>query len=89
MAQFAVAGIALDPEVHVAVFGNVGMSGVDQVLDDVQDLLDVLGGAGLDRGLLAVQALGVLEVLGLEALGASFMEVPSSCPFLMSLSQCR
>ena len=45
------------------------MAGVDQVLHDVQNLLDVLGGAGLHGGLFAVQPGGVLEVLGLKALG--------------------
>ena len=69
VAQLAVLGVALDPEIDVAVLGNVGVAALDEVLHDVQNLLDVLGGAGLDRGLLAVQALGVLEVLGLEALG--------------------
>jgi hypothetical protein len=35
----------------------------------VADLLDMLGSAGLDGGLFAVQTGGILEVLGLEALG--------------------
>ena len=35
--------------------GNISVAGVDQVLDDIKDLLDVLGGAGLDGGLFAVQ----------------------------------
>ena len=69
VAQLAVLRVALDAEVHIAVLGNVGMAGVDQVLHDVQNLLDVLGGAGLHGGLFAVQPGGVLEVLGLKALG--------------------
>ena len=69
VAQLAVFRVALDAEVHIAVLGNVGVAGVDQVLHDVENLLDVLGGAGLDGGLFAVQAGGVLEVLGLKALG--------------------
>ena len=72
VAQLAVFRVALDAEVHIAVLGNVGVAGVDQVLHDVEDLLDVLGGAGLDGGLFAVEAGGVLEVLGLKALGHFF-----------------
>ena len=69
VAQLAVAGVAFHPEVHIADFGNVGVAALDEVLHDVQNLLDVLGGAGLDGGLFAVQTGGILEVLGLEALG--------------------
>ena len=69
VAELAVLRVALDAEVDVAVLGHIGVAGVDQVLDDVQNLLDVLGGAGLDGGLFAVQTGGILEVLGLEALG--------------------
>ena len=69
MAELAVLRIALDAEVDVAVLGHIGVAGVDQVLDDVQNLLDVLGGAGLDGGLFAVQTGGILEILGLKALG--------------------
>ena len=45
----------------------------------------MLGGAGLDRGLLAVQALGVLEVLGLEALGDLLHGGALFLPFLDEL----
>ena len=69
VAQLAVLGVALDPEIDVAVLGNVGVAALDEVLHDVQNLLDMLGGAGLDGGLFAVETGGVLEVLGLEALG--------------------
>ena len=72
VAQFAVAVVALDPEVDVAVLGHIGVTAVDQVLDNREDLLDVLGGPGLDSGFAAVQAFGVLEVLGLEPLGHLF-----------------
>ena len=72
VAQFAVLGVALDAEIDIAVLGNVSVAGVDQVLDDIEDLLDVLGGAGLDGRLFAVEAGGVLEVLGLKALGHFF-----------------
>ena len=68
MAQLAVLGIALHPEVHIAVLGNISVAGVDQILHDIQDLLDVLGSPGLDGGLFAVEAGGILEVLGLKAL---------------------
>ena len=68
VAQLAVAVVALHPEIHVAVLGNVGVTGVDQVLHDVQNLLDMLGSPGLDGGLFAVQTGGILEVLGLKAL---------------------
>ena len=69
VAELAVLRVALDAEVDVAVLGHIGVARVDQVLDDVQNLLDVLGGAGLDGGLFAVQTGGILEVLGLKALG--------------------
>ena len=69
VAQLAVLRVALDAEVDIPVLGNVGVAGIDQVLDDVQDLLDVLRCTGLDGGLFAVQTGGILEVLGLEALG--------------------
>ena len=69
MAQLAVLRVALDAEVDISVLGNVGVAGIDQVLDDVQDLLDVLRCTGLDGGLFAVQTGGILEVLGLKALG--------------------
>ena len=69
VAQLAVLGIALHPEVHIAVLGNISVAGVDQILHDIQDLLDVLGSPGLDGGLFAVEAGGILEVLGLKALG--------------------
>ena len=68
VAQLAVAGVALHPEVHIAVFGNVGVAGVDQILDDIENLGDVLGSAGLHSGLFAVQPGGILQVLGLKAL---------------------
>ena len=67
--QLAVLRVALDAEVDIAVLGDVGVAGVDQILNDIEDLLDVLGSAGLDGGLLAVQAGGILEVLSLKALG--------------------
>src|SRR5699024_6631771 len=60
---------AADPEVHVPVAGHIGVAAGDQVGHDVQNLLDVLGGTGLDGGRQAVQAGGVLLVLGLKALG--------------------
>ena len=44
------------------------MAGIDQILHDVEDLLDVLRGAGLDGRLAAVQTGGILQVLGLEPL---------------------
>ena len=44
------------------------MAGVDQVFDDIEDLGDVLGSAGLHGGLFAVQPSGILQVLGLKAL---------------------
>ena len=69
VAQLAVFRVALDAEVDIPVLGNVGVAGIDQVLDDVQDLLDVLRCTGLDGGLFAVQTGGILEVLGLKALG--------------------
>ncbi len=69
VAQLAVAFIALDPEVHVAVLCHIRMTGLNEILDDVQDLVDVLGGAGLNSRLAAVQTLGILEVLCLKALG--------------------
>ena len=69
VAQLAVLRVALDAEVDIPVLGNIGVSGIDQVLDDVQDLLDVLRCTGLDGGLFAVQTGGILEVLGLKALG--------------------
>ena len=68
MAQLAVAGVALDTEIHVAVFGHIGVTAFDQILHDGEDLPDVLGGAGLHGGLFAVQTGGILEVLGLKAL---------------------
>ena len=68
VAQLAVAGVALHPEVHIAVLGNVGVAGVDQILDDIQNLGDMLGSAGLHGGLFAVQTGGILQVLGLKAL---------------------
>ena len=75
MAQLAVLRVALDAEVDIAVLGDVGVAGVDQILNDIEDLLDVLGSAGLDGGLLAVQASGILEVLSLKALG-NFLHAP-------------
>ena len=69
VAQLAVLGVALDAEVDVAVLCDVGVAALDEVFHDVEDLLDVLGSAGLDGGLFAVQTGGILEVLGLEALG--------------------
>ena len=69
MAQLAVLGVALDAEVDVAVLGDIGVAALDEVFHDVEDLLDMLGSAGLDGGLFAVQTGGILEVLGLEALG--------------------
>ena len=69
VAQLAVLRVALDAEVDIAVLGDVGVASVDQILNDIEDLLDVLGSAGLDGGLLAVQAGGILEVLSLKALG--------------------
>ena len=69
MAQLAVLRVALDAEVDISVLGNVGVAGIDQVLDDVQDLLDVLRCTGLDGGLFAVQTGSILEVLSLKALG--------------------
>ncbi len=68
VAQLAVAGVALHAEVHIAVLGNVSVAGVDQILDDIQNLGDMLGGTGLHGGLFAVQAGSILEVFGLEAL---------------------
>ena len=69
VAQLAVLGVALDAEVDIAVLGDIGVAALDEVFHDVEDLLDVLGSAGLDGGLFAVQTGGVLQVLGLEALG--------------------
>src|SRR5699024_1442356 len=69
VAQLAVLGVAAHPEIDVPVAGHIGVAAGDQVGHDAQDLPDVLGGAGLDGGGQAVQAGGVLFVLGLEPLG--------------------
>ena len=45
------------------------MAGIHQVLDDLDDLPDVLGGPGTHGGFLHVEALGILDVFGLELAG--------------------
>ena len=69
VAQLAVVGIGLDAEIHIAVAGHVGVAGLNEVADDGDDLLDMLGGAGTDGGLHHVEALGILDVLRLELAG--------------------
>ena len=63
MAQLAVLRVGLDAEIDIAVAGHVGMAAGHQIPHQLQDLLDVLGGAGLDGGPLDVQTVGVLQVL--------------------------
>ena len=69
VAQLAIAGVRLHAEVHVAVAGHVSMAGVDQVLDDVDDLTDMLGSAGAHGRRLDIQTVRVLDVLGLKLAG--------------------
>ena len=86
VAQLAVLGVALDAEVDVAVLCDVGVAALDEVFHDVEDLLDVLGSAGLDGGLLQFRPAASLRYSASKRWATSFMEVPSSWPFLMSLS---
>ena len=69
VAQLAVAGVGLDAEIHVAVARHIGVAGIDQVLDDVDNFPDMLGGAGAHGGGHDVQPIGILDVLGLKAAG--------------------
>ncbi len=50
MAQLAVAGVRLDAEIDVAVVCHIGVTALDQILDDTDDLADMLGGAGRTVG---------------------------------------
>ena len=72
VAELAVLLEGAGAEVDVAVLGHVAVALVQDVLHDVQDLLDVLGGAGAHGGGLGVQAVAVLDELGLELLGDLF-----------------
>ena len=69
MAQLAVAGVGLDAEVDIPVAGHIGVAGVHEVLDDVDDLADMLGSAGAHGGGLDVQTVGIPDVLGLKLAG--------------------
>lgn len=68
MAQFAVRGEAFHVEKHGAV-GHVGVAVVDDALDHRDDLGDVLGGAGIERGALDAQRVGVFVIIGDGFLG--------------------
>ena len=59
--------------VHVAVVGGIGKALCLKLLDDVDDLRDVLGGLRVDGRALDAQRIGVLIVLGDEAL-AQFLD---------------
>ena len=68
MAELAVLGVALDPEVNIPILCHIRMTRLHQVGHDGQDLRDMLGGAGLYGGCQAVQTSSILEILGLKAL---------------------
>ena len=69
VAQLTVAGVGLDAEVDIPVAGHIGVAGVHEVLDDVDDLADMLGSAGAHGGGLDVQTVGIPDVLGLKLAG--------------------
>lgn len=85
VAQFAVLGVALGRGTDDAVLGNVSVAGVDQALDDIEDLLDVLA-RGWTVGFLQLRPAASLRYSASKRWATSFMEVPPSWPFLMSLS---
>ena len=58
VAQLAVAGRS-SPGSTSPFLANVKMAGVDQIFDDIEDLGDMLGSAGLHSGLFAVQPAGI------------------------------
>ena len=69
MAQLAIAGVRFDAEVHIAVAGHIGMAGIDEILDNMDDLADMLGRAGTHGRRHDIQAVGILDVLGLKLAG--------------------
>ena len=68
VAQLAVALAALHAEEHVTARG-VGMAGVHQPADGLDDGADFLGGAGVDVGAADVQRVHRLEEVANELLG--------------------
>ena len=68
MAELAVGREALHVEIDGAV-DDVGMAVVDDALDERDDLGDVLGGAGIERGALDAESIGVLVIVGYGLLG--------------------
>ena len=77
------------PEVDVPVLGAVGKALFHEGGDQVDDVLDVLGGLGMDGGTLDVEPSASVQYSAMYRSAISVEETPSLFALLMILSRRR
>src|SRR5699024_9295230 len=56
-------------EIDIPVAGHIGMAGGNEILDNLDDLANMLGGTGADSRRLDVESVGILDVFSLKPAG--------------------